>query len=78
MYNGSALLLFTRNLHCLETFEHMSANWTIKVYMFVKFHLQICNSVVYMLAVLGPSLKVISITGVLLYYAKVSPLYNVL
>ena len=28
--------------------------------------------------VLGPSLKVISITGVLLYYAKVSPLYNVL
>ena len=42
--------------------------------------LQTCNSVVNMLVmrlVLGPSLKVISITGVLLYYAKVSLLYNV-
>ena len=44
--------------------------------------LQTCNSVVHMLVmglVFGPSLMVISksITGVLLYYAKVSPLYNV-
>ena len=23
-YNGSALLLFTCKLHCLQTFEHMS------------------------------------------------------
>ena len=23
-YNGSALLLFTHKLHCLQTFEHMS------------------------------------------------------
>ena len=45
------------------------------------FFLQTCNSVVNMLVmwlVLGPSLMVISITGVLLYYAKLSPIYNVL
>ena len=24
LYNGSALLLFTRKLHCLQTFEHTS------------------------------------------------------
>ena len=40
--------------------------------------LQICNIHVSDGVVLGPSLKVVSITGVLLYYAKVSPLYNVL
>ena len=43
--------------------------------------LQTCNSVINMLVmglVLGPSLMVISITGVLLYFAKVSPLYSVL
>ena len=42
--------------------------------------LQTCNSAVNILVmglVLGPSLMVISITGILLY-AKVSPLYNVL
>ena len=31
MYYGSALLLFTRKLHCLKVFEHMSANWAIGV-----------------------------------------------
>ena len=31
LYNyGSALLLFIRKLHCLQTFEHMSALWAIK------------------------------------------------
>ena len=48
--------------------------------MGVCFCLQTCSSVVNMLVmglVLGPSLMVISITGILLY-AKVSPLYNVL
>ena len=48
--------------------------------MGVYFCLQTCSSVVNMLVmglVLGPSLMVISITGILLY-AKVSPLYNVL
>ena len=41
--------------------------------------LQTCNLVVNMLVmglVLGPSLKVIPVTGILLY-AKVSPIYNV-
>ena len=83
MYYGSALLLFTRKLHCLQTFEHMSALLAIKAWVFVKFHthccLQTCNSVVDMLVmglVLGQSLMVISTTGVLLY-AKVSLLYNV-
>ena len=43
--------------------------------------LQSCNSVVNMLVmglVLGQSLMVISIADILLYYAKVSSLYNVL
>ena len=31
MYYGSALFLFTRKVHCLQTFEHMSAHWAIKV-----------------------------------------------
>ena len=32
MYYGNAFLLFTRKLHCLQIlFEHMSANWIIKV-----------------------------------------------
>ena len=31
MYYGSALALFTRKVHCLQTFEHMSALWAIKV-----------------------------------------------
>ena len=30
MYHGSALLLFTRKLHCLQTFQHMSELWAIK------------------------------------------------
>ena len=30
MYYGSALLLFTRKVHCLETFEHMSELLAIK------------------------------------------------
>ena len=38
IYNGNALLLFTCKLHCLQTFQHMSANWAIKV--FVKFHIR--------------------------------------
>ena len=31
MYYGSALLLFTRKVHCLQTFEYMSAHRAIKV-----------------------------------------------
>ena len=27
MYYGSALFLFTRKVHCLQTFEPMNANW---------------------------------------------------
>ena len=30
MYYGSTLLLFIRRIHCLQTFEHMSALWAIK------------------------------------------------
>ena len=30
MYYGSALVLFTRKLHCLQTIEHMSALLAIK------------------------------------------------
>ena len=30
MYYGSALLLFICKIHCLQTFEHMSALWAIK------------------------------------------------
>ena len=30
MHYGSALLLFTRKLHCLQTYEHMSAFWLSK------------------------------------------------
>ena len=41
MYLGSALLLFTRKVHCLQTFEQMSAHWAIKIYVFVKFHIRI-------------------------------------
>ena len=33
MYYGSALLLFTRKLHCLDTFEHMSALLAFKAYI---------------------------------------------
>ena len=35
---GSALLLFTPKVHCLQTFEHMTALWAIKA---VKFHIHI-------------------------------------
>ena len=38
MYYGSALLLFTPKVHCLQTFEHRIALWAIKA---VKFHIQI-------------------------------------
>ena len=41
MYYGSALFLFTRKVHCLQTFEHMSALLAIKVYVFVKFHTKV-------------------------------------
>ena len=34
IYYGSALLLFIRKLH-LQTFEHMSALWAIKAWVFV-------------------------------------------
>ena len=38
LYNGSALLLFTCKLHCLQTFEHTSAILAIKAQVFVMFH----------------------------------------
>ena len=38
LYYGSSLLLFTRRLHCLQTFKHMSALLAIKAQVFVKFH----------------------------------------
>ena len=38
MYYGSALLLLTHKIHCLPTYEHMSALLAIKANMFVKFH----------------------------------------
>ena len=38
MYYGSALLLFTPKVDCLQTFEHMTALLVIKV---VKFHIHI-------------------------------------
>ena len=38
MHYGSALLLFTPKVHCLHTFEHMTALWAIKA---VKFHIHI-------------------------------------
>ena len=41
----SALLLFTRKLHCLQSFEHMSALLAIKAWVFVKFHTHIRASV---------------------------------
>ena len=76
MYYGSDLLLCKCKVHCLKTFEPMGAHWAIKVYVFVKFQtVDVCcglktfNSVVSMLVmglVLGPSLTVISITGILL------------
>ena len=33
LYNvlWGALFLFTRKVHCLQTFEHMSAHWAMKV-----------------------------------------------
>ena len=37
IYYGSALL-FTCKLHCLQTFEHMSALLAIKAWVLVKFH----------------------------------------
>ena len=74
MYYGSELLLFKCKVHCL-LFEPIGAHWAIKVYVFVKFQtvgvcccLKICSSVVNVLVmglVLGPSLMVISITGIL-------------
>ena len=30
-----------RQVNCLQTCEHMSAYWAIKVYVFVKFHIHI-------------------------------------
>ena len=41
MYYVSALLLLTRKLHCLQTFEHMSALLAIKAWVIVKFHTHI-------------------------------------
>ena len=38
MYYGSALLLFICKIHCLQTFEHMSALWAIKA---LKLHIHI-------------------------------------
>ena len=38
MYFGSALLLFTPKVHCLQTFEHRTALLAIKA---VKFHIHI-------------------------------------
>ena len=38
MYYGSALLLFTHKVHCLQIIEHMTALWVIKA---VKFHIHI-------------------------------------
>ena len=38
MYYGSALLLFIRKLHYLQTFEHMSALLAIKAWILMKFH----------------------------------------
>ena len=35
------LLLFTCKANCLQTFEHKSTHWAIKVYVFVKFHIHI-------------------------------------
>ena len=101
MYILWGLLLFTHKVHCLQTCEHTSTHWVIKVYVVVKFYihtdikktwediliscgcmlfLKTCNLVAKMLVmglVLGPSLMVIPIAGIMLY-AKVSPLYNVL
>ena len=31
----------TNTVNCLQTCEHMSAHWAIKVYVFVKFHIHI-------------------------------------
>ena len=102
MYYGSTLLLFTHKLHCLETFEHMSAltfchqslgvckvsytyplgclRYREKCVKDICCCLQTCNSVVYVVVmrlVLGQSMMIVYITGILLY-AGVSPLYNVL
>ena len=33
------LLLVTCKVNCLQTFEHISVHWAIKVYVFVKFHI---------------------------------------
>ena len=41
MYYGSALLLFIHKVHCLQTFEHLSALLVTKTYVFVKFHTHI-------------------------------------
>ena len=35
MYYGSALLLFTPKVHCLQTFEHRTALWAIKAVTFI-------------------------------------------
>ena len=97
MYYGSALLLFTCKLHCLQIFEHMSANWTAKVEVFCEVSYIISTRVFKVLretCILISCGRVLlftnmylscihvrdgvvlwqSITGVLLYYAKVSPL----
>ena len=43
MYYGSALLLFTRKLHCLQIFEHISALLVIKAYVYAyKWLLVVC------------------------------------
>ena len=42
MYYGSALLLFTHKLHCLQTFWQVNAHWVIEPYLCAKF--QACTS----------------------------------
>ena len=42
MYYGSALLLFTRKLHCLQTFWLVPAHWVVRSYLSTKF--QTCIS----------------------------------
>ena len=42
MYYGSAFLLFTRKVHCLKTFWHVTALWVITPYSGTKF--QTCIS----------------------------------
>ena len=37
MYYGSALLLFTRKVHCLPTFWQVTAHWVIGPFLGTKF-----------------------------------------